>query len=101
MTPDHSILWRRLDRPGHESLRLVALDPGWHLTGTAVFAHQGQPCRLDYLVVCDAGWRTVRGRVAGWLGDRTVELEITVGRTAAGGSTGRSGPRWRAASTST
>ncbi|HET7090137.1 MAG TPA: putative glycolipid-binding domain-containing protein [Anaerolineae bacterium] len=75
---DLSILWRRLDQPGHESARLFFQHPDWHLTGTAVFAHHQQPCRLDYLVVCDSGWQTLSGKVAGWVGSETVELELSV-----------------------
>jgi hypothetical protein len=73
-----SILWRRLDQPGHESGRLVGRGSAWQLSGTAVFAHTRQACRLEYLVVCDAAWRTVSGRVAGWIGDETVEIEVSV-----------------------
>jgi hypothetical protein len=73
-----TILWRRLDQPGHESARLSRRAYGWQLSGTAVFAHEGQPCRLDYEVVCDAAWRTVSGMVAGWVGSRAVEIAIAV-----------------------
>lgn len=73
------ILWRRLDRPGHESARIFSRDSRWHLTGAAVFAQEGQPCRLDYWIVCDAGWRTISAKVAGWVGDETVDLAISVG----------------------
>jgi hypothetical protein len=59
-----SILWRRLDQPGHESCRLLVQHSHWHLSGAAVFAHDQQPCRLDYSVVCDSGWHTVSARVA-------------------------------------
>jgi hypothetical protein len=62
---DSCILWRRLDQPGHESARLVYKEPNWHLRGTAVFAHNRQPCRLDYLVVCNSAWETRSGRVSG------------------------------------
>jgi hypothetical protein len=75
---DLSILWGRLDRPGHEAARLIFHAASWHLTGTAVFAQHQQPCRLDYLVVCDAGWHTVSAKVAGWVGDETVDLELAV-----------------------
>src|SRR6266511_5407094 len=75
---DQSILWRRLDQPGHESARLFFKDPSWHLMGTAVFAHNQQPCRLDYLVVCDSGWQTLSGRLTGWVEDETVEIELSV-----------------------
>jgi hypothetical protein len=71
-----SVLWRRLDQPGHESARLYSQNSSWHLAGTAVFAHNREPCRLDYLVVCDAGWQTLSARVAGWVGKETVEIEL-------------------------
>jgi hypothetical protein len=75
---DQAILWRRLDQPGHESARLFFQHAHWHLTGTAVFAHHQQPCRLDYLVVCNAAWHTVSGSVTGWVGNHTVEIELSV-----------------------
>ncbi len=75
---DQVILWSKLDQPGHESARLTFQAPGWQLTGTAVFVHQQQPCRLDYQVVCDAQWQTVSGRVAGWVGHRAIALELSV-----------------------
>lgn len=73
-----SILWRRLDQPGHESARLASQDSSWRLTGTAVFAHDGRPCGLDYVVVCDPEWRTVSARVAGWVGVETIRVELSV-----------------------
>ena len=75
---DASVLWRRLDRPGHEAARLVLRDGLWRLSGTAVFVEQTLPCRLNYEVVCDAGWRTVSVAVAGWVGIETIDIDITV-----------------------
>jgi hypothetical protein len=43
-----------------------------------VVAHEGEPCRLDYRVVCTAEWRTVRARVEGWVGARRVASEVAV-----------------------
>ena len=77
MEPD-TILWRWMDRPGHEAARLEPDGPQWHLKGTSVFAHDGEPVRLAYLVVCDREWRTVMARVEGWVGARTVLSEIEV-----------------------
>lgn len=74
MTVD-SVLWRRLDQPGHEACRLSFQQSHWHLAGTAVFAHDGRACRLDYLVVCDASWRTLSAKVEGWVGDVEVNIE--------------------------
>ncbi len=75
---DLSVLWRRLDQPGHESARLFSQHSNWHLTGTAVFAHNQQPCRLDYLIVCDLEWRTLSGKITGWVGNEIVEIELSV-----------------------
>jgi hypothetical protein len=75
---DQTILWRRLDQPGHESARLFLQGPHWHLVGTSVFSYNRQPCRLDYLVVCNSNWQTFFGRITGWVGDETVEIELSV-----------------------
>jgi hypothetical protein len=72
-----SILWRRLDRPGHEAARLVEEPGAWRLEGSAVFLHANLPCRLDYQIVCSAGWETRTANVNGWLGTGTVSIEIT------------------------
>jgi hypothetical protein len=74
---DHSILWRRLDCPGHEFARISFQLSRWHLTGTAVFLENRQPCRLDYLVVCDAKWHTVSGQITGQVGDRAVKIDLS------------------------
>lgn len=73
---DVSVIWRRLDRPGHEAARLFRQGPEWHLIGTAIFVSRGLPCRLDYLVVCGPDWRTLFGRVTGWVGTGIVEVEV-------------------------
>jgi len=76
----HAVVWRRLDRAGHDSAQLrrsrARGQPIWLLTGTAVFVYQRQPCRLDYRVVCDAAWRTRFGSVAGWIGRRAVDVVL-------------------------
>lgn len=46
------------------------------LAGTAVFAHAGEPCRLDYRITCDHGFRTRTTVVNGWVGDHDVDLII-------------------------
>jgi uncharacterized protein len=74
----NSILWRGLHLTGHEACRVLEQDTQWRLEGTAVFSHNDDPCRLNYLVVCDANWNTLKGRVSGWVGNEAVEVEITV-----------------------
>jgi uncharacterized protein len=73
-----SILWRRIDIPGHEIGRVVRRNDRWELSGTAVFAHERRPCRLDYLVVCDSGWRTNSAHVKGLIGDREIDLNVSI-----------------------
>jgi hypothetical protein len=77
-----SILWRRLDTPGHDACRLEGRDDGWQLEVTAVFRHEGVPARLTYHIACDLAWCTQQGRVRGWLGPRPVEFGMAP--TAAG-----------------
>jgi hypothetical protein len=79
MLGEETILWRRLDRPGHETARLSRQGSGWDLSGTAIFAHEGRPCRLDYSILCDPAWRTLQARVEGWVGSETARIEISAG----------------------
>lgn len=73
---DQSILWRRLDLPGHEYSRLFSHGSSWHLTGTALFAHEHEPCNLSYAIICNSNWRTVSAKVSGHVGDKSIELHI-------------------------
>src|SRR2546426_11357085 len=75
-TPRSSLL-RASHPPACAPARLFFQDSLWHLTGTAVFTHHQQPCRLDYLVVCNAEWQTLSGRVTGWVGNETVEIALS------------------------
>src|ERR1700733_1436980 len=71
------MLWRRLDLPGHEIARLEALDDGWKLFGTAIFAYQRDPSKLDYVVICDATWGTKSAKVQGVIGSREIDVTVT------------------------
>ncbi len=71
-----SILWRRLDTPGHDACRLERTDAGWVLDGTAVFRHDDAPAWLTYRIACDLAWHTQNGEVHGWLGPRAVDYTI-------------------------
>ena len=76
MKPAASFFWRKLDHPGFDSCRLLRLSTGWCLTGAAVFWDEGRPCHFHYEVLADAAWRTRRATVAGYLGNRAIELRI-------------------------
>jgi uncharacterized protein len=71
-----SILWRRLDHPGHDSALLRDDASGALIEGAAVFLESGRPCRLDYRIVCDSAWRTRSASVHGWLDTTAVSIEI-------------------------
>ncbi|HEX6068930.1 MAG TPA: putative glycolipid-binding domain-containing protein [Longimicrobiaceae bacterium] len=71
-----SMLWRRLDHPGHESAWVLPAGEGWQLTGTAVFEHEGQPCCLEYTVECGPDWVTRSARVRGSAAGAVVDLKI-------------------------
>lgn len=73
-----TISWRRLDISGRESCRLSSRDLSHQLAGSAAFEHEGEPCRLDYLVDCDPAWNTASGKVSGQVGDRAIAIEIAV-----------------------
>src|ERR671912_84796 len=77
-----TILWRRLDGPGHDFARLrdEGGDGVRRLDGVAIFHDPADelPCRIDYEVVCDAAWRTVSATARGLVGDRPVIAELTV-----------------------
>jgi uncharacterized protein len=70
-------LWRRLDTPGHDACRLVQLDDGWALEGSAVCREVTGIAQLAYRIVCDREWRSREGRIRGWIGEREVDVTIT------------------------
>jgi hypothetical protein len=71
-----TVLWRRLDGPGHDAARLVYHEPLWQLGGMAVFLHDGEPCRLEYGIACDAAWQTRHAWIAGWIGHIRVRVNV-------------------------
>lgn len=75
---EQTILWRRLDVPGHETVRIYADDDGWYLDGAAIFLNEGEPCRLEFLIECDKDWSTASASIDGWIGDEPVEIEIDI-----------------------
>jgi len=76
-----TILWRRLDQPGHDAARLWFQDPFWCLEGTALFVEGKQICRLNYQIYCDTAWNTVSGEVTGWVGEKFIAVEFSADPT--------------------
>ena len=75
---EHGTIWRRLDLPGHEAVRVYGDDAGWYLDGSAVFLYEGMPCRLEYMIECDDDWTTRFTTVDGFVGDDVVAVEIEI-----------------------
>jgi hypothetical protein len=73
-----SILWRGIVMAGHEACRVILLESGCRLEGSAVFSHEGQPCHLEYQILCDANWRTRSAQVKGWVGKTEVGIHLEV-----------------------
>ena len=71
-----SILWWKLDTPGHDACHLKRNEVGWTLDGVAGFLKDGVPTRLAYHVDCDLAWHTTRGEVRGFLGVKSAEFNI-------------------------
>jgi len=71
-----SILWTRLDVPGHEVAEQRQTVHGWQLRGVAVFAHEEKPCRLEYDIRCGGDWQTELVTLAGNVGEKTIALEL-------------------------
>lgn len=63
--------------PGHEVAQLTELAAGWQLSGVAVLAHEGRPCRIEYDIHCDATWRTRRATIHGHVGGVPAHLDLT------------------------
>jgi uncharacterized protein len=76
MTERHTVLWRRLDVPGHDACRFTLDSAEWTIEGTAVFLHEGAPTWLAYTLMGDGQWRTRRGHINGIVGSRVVDVAI-------------------------
>lgn len=73
-----TILWKKIDGPGHECARLSFEGSGWQLCGASVFGFEGVACRLDYIIDINCAWLTKRAKVSGWVGNRIVGIDLEV-----------------------
>lgn len=72
-----SILWRRLDAPGHDACRLERRGLRWLVSGAAAFRHATGPASVEYSLLVDRDWRTSQGRVKGAIGERAIDIRIS------------------------
>ncbi len=92
MTTDDraTILWQRLDLPGYDTATVsrqpeanmrgpavTAAVASWHLSGVAVLAHAGRPCRVEYEIACDPQWLTQSCILRGYVGASSLALDIS------------------------
>lgn len=72
----HTVLWKRLDRDGHDACRFTKTHDTWNIEGSAVFEHNGSVADLAYRLVCDSEWCSVQASVTGSIGSEGIELLI-------------------------
>lgn len=73
------ILWRRLDRPGHDVCQLLFEAGEWHLEGAAVWRDRAGPAQISYSVTCGDDWLTRSARLQGRVAGRALSLSIRRG----------------------
>ena len=63
---------RTMDKGSFEHATVRPLADGWHLQGTVLAVHEGEPLRLDYALQLDAQWRSLELSVQQtWRGQHT------------------------------
>ena len=75
---DDAIVWRSIILNGHEYCRILHETDRHHLIGAAVFSKNHTPTSLDYFIECDAQWRTISTQVSGWVGEKRIDILISV-----------------------
>lgn len=84
-----SIVWRRLDRPGHDSCTLRRFRQSWLLDGVSIWHDPAGPARLSYLIRCDADWRARSAHLIGRVGETVLDLQIARGSDGIWGMNGK------------
>jgi hypothetical protein len=77
-TSESFVWWRWTAGEGHEAASVRRANGGWELAGATVFRHAGISARLDYVITCDARWKTRHAIVTGWLENKRVRHDIVV-----------------------
>ncbi len=72
----HSIVWRRIDKPGHEYCLLREAENGYRMSGVAIVTNEKRPHCVEYEVQCDALWRTLRCRISEHGGSDRIDYDI-------------------------
>jgi hypothetical protein len=75
-----SVLWRRLDMPGHDACRIASIEGGYVLRGVAAFLETKRVCQLQYELIADSQFRTKTAVLTGFLGRIQVDFRISSNR---------------------
>jgi hypothetical protein len=67
-----TILWRWLDREGHEAAKL----DGRVLRGNSVLRNEDSVWALTYSIQCDDAWRTIAASVRGWSSESEIAIDL-------------------------
>ena len=81
--PTAEFFWRKMDRIGCDSCRLIRLSNGWRLSGAAVFLEEPRACHFQYDVVADRAFRAKSATVVGYLGKKAIDIRIRSAGTGA------------------
>ena len=76
LLPPTTIVWRRIDHPGHEWCQLTRHDRGATLRGVVVLQWERIPCSLEYVIKCNASWETRDVLIVGNLSTRRIAVHI-------------------------
>ena len=76
MTNVASILWKRLDMPGHDVCKLARNRAGWRLDGAAAFLQKSGAAQISYSVQCNSNWAAISGLIRGFLGPREIHHAV-------------------------
>jgi len=71
-----TVIWRRLDVPGHDVCTLSHVEEGYLITGVANFLYGSKPCSLRYAVHCNEDWQTLRASVHGHIGKKEQRVDF-------------------------
>jgi uncharacterized protein len=75
-----TLVWRRIDHPGHEWCSLTPHDKGAILQGVVVLQWERLPCNITYVIKCNADWSTRVAILKGTIGPKQISVTIKADR---------------------
>src|SRR5208282_4748762 len=72
-----SIVWKRIDYPGHEWCSLTQQETGVILKGVVVVQWGRLPCNIEYVIKCSTDWKTKAVTLIGNIGPKQISVTST------------------------